>query len=113
MSPFRSVPVRWPISVGVCGQDRKFHKAFVISFSFSFGCDILQNFRLRIICKGIFVSGISAESIIILGYFVFEGFLYGFAPSLVNIPANAVQGVAGLILGVILVKIFKKNKILR
>ena len=58
------------------------------------------------------ISGISAEVIMILGYFVFEGFMYGFAPSLVNIPANAVQGAAGMIIGVILVKIFEKNKIL-
>lgn len=54
------------------------------------------------------ISGTVAEMIMILGYFVFEGFLYGFGPSAVNIPANAVQGVAGLILGVILVKAFGK-----
>ncbi len=58
------------------------------------------------------ISGIVAEVIMILGYFVFEGFLYGFIPSIVNIPANAVQGVAGLILGTVLIKVFEKNKIL-
>ena len=57
------------------------------------------------------VSGVVAEIVMILGYFVFEGFLYGFAPSAVNIPANAVQGVAGLIAGILLVKIFEKSKI--
>ncbi len=57
------------------------------------------------------VSGVVAEIVMILGYFVFEGFLYGFAPSAVNIPANAVQGVAGLIVGILLVKIFEKSKI--
>ena len=57
------------------------------------------------------VTGILAEIMMILGYFVFEGFLYGFVPSLVNIPANAVQGIAGLIIGVILIKIFEKTKI--
>lgn len=57
------------------------------------------------------ISGVASEVLMILGYFVFEGFLYGFRPSVVNIPANAVQGVAGLILGIILVKVFKKNKI--
>ena len=57
------------------------------------------------------VSGVLAELFMILGYFVFEGFLYGFGASLVNIPANAVQGVAGLILGYVLIKIFEKNKI--
>ena len=57
------------------------------------------------------ISGSVSEVVMILGYFVFEGFLYGFVPSIVNIPANAVQGVAGLVLGIILVKIFEKNKI--
>ena len=56
------------------------------------------------------VSGIAAEIMMVLGYFVFEGFLYGFIPSAVNIPANGVQAVAGLIIGTILVKIFKKSK---
>ena len=55
------------------------------------------------------IGGTLAEIEMILGYFVFEGFMYGFAPSVVNIPANAVQGVAGIILGVILAKIFDKS----
>lgn len=55
------------------------------------------------------VSGIVAETIMIAGYFVFEGFLYGFAPSLVNIPANAIQGIAGIIAGTVLMKIFEKS----
>ena len=59
------------------------------------------------------ISGAVAEIIMILGYFVFEGFMYGFGVSLVNIPANAVQGVAGLVLGICLIKIFEKNKILK
>ncbi len=57
------------------------------------------------------IGGTLAEVVMILGYFVFEGFMYGFAPSVVNIPANGVQGIAGLILGLILVKIFEKSKI--
>ena len=58
------------------------------------------------------VGGILAETVMILGYFVFEGvFLYGFAPSVVNILPNAVQGTAGLIIGLILIKIFERSKI--
>ena len=57
------------------------------------------------------ITGIAAEVLMILGYFVFEGFLYGFGTSAVNIPANGVQGVAGLILGCLLVKMFEKSKI--
>ena len=57
------------------------------------------------------IGGALAEIFMILGYFVFEGFLYGFGAVLVNIPANAVQGVAGLVIGTMLIKIFEKNKI--
>ncbi len=57
------------------------------------------------------VGGILAEVVMIAGYFIFEGFMYGFAPSVVNIPANGVQGLAGIIIGIILVKIFEKMKL--
>ena len=56
-------------------------------------------------------SGVLSEIFMILGYFVFEGFLYGFGPSVVNIPANGFQGIAGLMLGCILIRIFEKNNI--
>lgn len=65
----------------------------------------LVNFYSRII------SGSAAEIVMILGYFVFEGFLYGFIPSAVNIPANAVQGIAGLIIAMILMRVFEQSKI--
>ncbi len=56
------------------------------------------------------IGGTLAEIEMVMGYFVFEGFLYGFAPSAVNIPANAVQGIAGIIVGLVLVRIFEKSK---
>ena len=57
------------------------------------------------------ISGTAAEIFMILGYFLFESILYGAAASIVNIPANAVQGVAGVILGIALTKVFEKSKI--
>ena len=57
------------------------------------------------------VSGLAAEAVMVLGYYIFEGFMYGFVASAVNILPNALQGVAGIILGVILIKIFRKTKI--
>ena len=57
------------------------------------------------------IGAVLAEIVMVLGYYVFEGFMYGFVPSAVNIPANAVQGAAGLILGIILVKVFERLKI--
>ena len=58
-------------------------------------------------------SGIIAEIVMVAGYYIFEGFMYGFVASAVNIPANAVQGVFGIVLGVILVKIFEKSDIVK
>ena len=57
------------------------------------------------------IGGVLAEAAMVIGYFVFEGFLYGFGPSLVNIPANAIQGVAGIIIGIILIKVLEKANI--
>ena len=57
------------------------------------------------------IGGGLGEIIMIVGYLVFEGFLYGFIPSLANVPANAVQGVVGLVVGLLLIMIFEKNKI--
>ena len=57
------------------------------------------------------IGGAMAEIFMILGYFVFEGFLYGFAPSAVNIPANGVQGIVGLVVGIALIKVMERLKI--
>ena len=78
---------------------------------------VIAYFGFRLINKRLgsltsrILSGILSEILMVLGYFIFEGFLYGFVPSLVNIPANAVQGVAGLIIGTILVKVLENSKI--
>lgn len=58
------------------------------------------------------ISGVVAEITMILGYFLFEGLLYGFVPSMVNIPANGVQGAAGIIVGILLIKAFEKSKLM-
>ena len=57
------------------------------------------------------LGGVLAEIAMVMGYFVFEGFMYGFIPSAVNIPANALQGAVGLALGLVLMKVFEKIKI--
>ena len=57
------------------------------------------------------VGGVFAELLMAVGYFVYEGVLYGFAPSLTNMPANAIQGLAGLVVGLLLVKMFEKTRI--
>lgn len=54
------------------------------------------------------ISGIAAEIVMLVGYFLFAGILYGFGPAVVNIPANAMQGIAGIVIGISLLKIFEK-----
>lgn len=63
--------------------------------------------------KGILkiIPAIVSEIIMVLGYFVYEGFLYGFGPSAVNIIPNLLQGLAGIIIGLTLIGFFEKNKI--
>ena len=63
--------------------------------------------------KSRIISGVVAEVIMVIGYYVFESFLYGGISSLVNIPANAVQGVAGLVIGIVLMKGIEKSKIVK
>jgi len=72
----------------------------------SYGFKILA--KRGAVISGRIISGVAAEAVMVLGYFVFEGFLYGFGPSVVNITANGIQGLAGLILGVILIRVFEK-----
>ena len=76
----------------------------------AFACFKLMNKRLGRLPSQI-IGAVLAEIVMVFWYFVFEGFMYGFVPSAVNIPANAVQGAAGLILGIILVKVFERLKI--
>ncbi len=79
--------------------------AIIAYFGFKLLNNKLGNLPSRLI------SGIFAEVAMVLGYYVFEGFLYGFIPSLVNIPANSIQGMAGIIIGIALIKIMEKTKL--
>ena len=57
-------------------------------------------------------SGAVAEIFMVGGYFLFEGIIYdGFIAVAVNIPANAIQGAVGLVLGCLLVTLFEKKRI--
>lgn len=43
------------------------------------------------------VSGIAAECVMILGYLIYESFLYGFNAALAGVPFNAIQGAVCII----------------
>ncbi|MBQ3055135.1 MAG: ECF transporter S component [Oscillospiraceae bacterium] len=55
--------------------------------------------------------GFFAELLMVAGYLLFEGVLYGFAAAIANVPFNAIQGAAGLVLGGILIRVFSKYQI--
>ena len=57
------------------------------------------------------LSGVIAEVVMVGGYYIFEGFMYGFIASAVNNPPNAVQGDFGILLGLMLIKVFEKSDI--
>lgn len=55
-------------------------------------------------------GGIIAETIMVLGYFGFDGLILGSGiAAATGIPANAMQGVFGIIAGFVLLKVFEKN----
>lgn len=58
------------------------------------------------------ISGLIAEIIMVLGYYIYEGFLYGFGVSLVNIIPNVIQGIVCLLIAIIAIKFIKKNKVM-
>jgi len=60
---------------------------------------------------GNIISGLIAEIIMVGGYYIFEGFMYGFGGALASLPANAVQGIAGIIGACLLYLVFKKHLI--
>ena len=64
--------------------------AFVACYGFKLLHKKIGNMFSRII------PGIIAELVMVFGYFLFAGSLYGFSLAAVNIPANGIQGVAGL-----------------
>lgn len=59
------------------------------------------------------ISGVLSEICMVLGYFVFEAILYGIAAAAMNITANIVQGVAGVVIGTVLMQLFEKYKIFK
>ncbi len=58
------------------------------------------------------IAAFLAETVMVLGYYLFEGFLYGFGAALAAVPFNVLQGVVGMILGILLVHVLKKSRVL-
>ena len=78
--------------------------ALIALYSYKFLSKKIQTVPSKVL------SGILAESFMILGYYVFEGFMYGFITSIVNIPANAIQGIAGIITAIVISRYVVVNR---
>ena len=52
-----------------------------------------------------------AELIMIAGYFIFECFLYGIPAAAAEIPANLIQGAAGVISATLIYAVIKRSKL--
>jgi uncharacterized membrane protein len=59
------------------------------------------------------ISGIISELIMIVGYLIFDGILYGFMAAFATISSSFIQGFAGLILGITLVNVCEKSFMIR
>lgn len=56
----------------------------------------------------VIISAALAEALMIIGYYIFEGFIYGFQAALLSMPGNAIQSVAGIVTGTLLVKMYQR-----
>ncbi len=77
---------------------------------------------VSLICKNVSKNGFSwqlipaavvAEIIMVLGYFVFETFVYDISIAIADIPGNSVQGVCAIVFSSVLVSVLNANKNVR
>lgn len=68
-----------------------------------------KNFKLRV--PGLIAGAVIGEIVMIAGYFLYDAVIlgFGFAPTLLNLPLNIVQGALGAAIGVALMPIILKT----
>lgn len=60
--------------------------------------------KLKNATISVIIAAVVAEIVMILGYYIFESILYGFETALLSMPGNAIQAVAGIVTGALLVR---------
>ncbi|MBR2875800.1 MAG: ECF transporter S component [Clostridia bacterium] len=68
----------------------------------------LCNSEKKYFTKGL--AGSIAEVVMVAGYYIFEGVIYGFKASVVNILPNVFQGICSLLLAVLIAGVLEKYK---
>ncbi len=53
---------------------------------------------------------IACELVMVSGYFLYETLIYGYAAALGSVPANMLQGIAGVVLGLAIVPLARRIK---
>ncbi len=96
--------------------------AFALYAPATFVIKGLMALTVGLICKSVNKHGFTARLIpaaviaeieMVLGYFVFEIFVYDISVALADIPGNSVQGVCGIVFSTILVNVLNANKTVR
>lgn len=58
------------------------------------------------------ISATIAEAVMVMGYYLYDAILYGFASALVSLPGNLLQGAAAVIVSTIIILLLNKTKML-
>lgn len=68
-----------------------------------------KSVKMRV--PGLIIGAVSGEIVMIMGYFLYDALIlgFGFAPTLLNMPLNLVQGALGAVIGVALMPIILKT----
>jgi len=84
---------------------------FLIKAAMGFvaGTVLTKKPKLSVVASGILFT--ACEGIMVGGYLLFETFLYGFTTALAAVPYNAIQGVAGIVLGVALLPFIRRIRV--
>lgn len=58
---------------------------------------------------GYAVAAAIAEAFMVLGYYIFEGFMYGFVAALASVPGNLLQSTAAVVSSVLVITLLKSS----
>lgn len=97
------------LSDAILGYTLYIPATFIIKGAVALGASALYRFPKTGLLRAP-IAGIAGEIIMIIGYYLYESILYGFAGAAAGIPGNAIQAFAGIILSSALVMLLGKIK---
>ncbi len=87
-------------------------KAIMALISF-IGYKLVSKRSNRVLTTGYIISGIVAEIIMVIGYYLFEGCLYSFQTAGIALIGNLIQGAIAIVSSVIMISILEKTKVIK